>query len=89
MSNPIYIYCRHIDDIFVDIQDEQRLTALKSNMGARFCSSLRTLLTSIDHRMSFLDVDIDASDGLYILLFSWDGCMVVEMIIKTPAILPV
>ena len=58
------IYCRYIDDIFVEVTDEDQLAALKmsleTNSVLQFTSEL-----SIDNRIPFLDVSVDASTGKF------------------------
>ena len=60
-----HTYCRYIDDIFVDVQDEDQLHNVKAALEEQ--SVLRfTVEPSISHRIPFLDVQIDATDGPFI-----------------------
>ena len=61
LHTPPYTYCRYVDDIFVDMNDEVHLASLK--MALEEHSVLRfTTELSINGKMPFLDVHIDASD---------------------------
>ena len=61
MNTPPHTYCRYVDDIFVDMDDEVHLASLK--MALEEHSVLRfTTELSINGKMPFLDVHIDASD---------------------------
>ena len=56
------IYCRYVDDIFVDVQDQNHLDRLISRLEAQ--SVLRfTSEVSLEQKIPFLDVFIDASTG--------------------------
>ena len=60
-----FTYCRYIDDIFVDTQSEQQLLDLKSKLEE--ISVLKfTIEMAVNHKISFLDVAVDALDGQYI-----------------------
>ena len=55
-----FMYCRYIDDILLDVRDNNSLDRLKSRLeevsGLQF-----TVERSVQNRISFLDIDIDAS----------------------------
>lgn len=59
-----HIYCRYIDDVFVDIDDFAQLESLKSRLEAKSVLKF-TIDTSVNNRLPFLDVDIDASSGKF------------------------
>ena len=59
-----HIYCRYIDDVFVDIEESAQLEILKSRLEANSVLKF-TIDTSVNHRLPFLDVDIDASSGKF------------------------
>ena len=56
-----YMYCRYVDDILVDVRDMDSLERLKICLeevsGLQF-----TIDCSVQNRIKFLDIDIDASD---------------------------
>ena len=58
------LYCRYVDDILVEIRDTSSLQRLKQRLeevsGLNF-----TTENNVDHKISFLDVNIDSSDGDY------------------------
>ena len=59
-----HIYCRYVDDIFLDIQDENHLQKLKSEMEKK--SVLRfTIENSVENKLPFLDIAIDRNDGKF------------------------
>ena len=60
-----FIYCRYIDDVFVDIQDEAHLATLKTELERNSVLKF-TVDKSIDSKMPFLDVDVDGSGGSFI-----------------------
>ena len=60
-----YTYCRYIDDIFVDVQSEEHLHSLKGALEEHSVLNF-TCESSINHKIPFLDVDIDASDGTFV-----------------------
>ena len=59
-----FMYCRYIDDIITDIQDPDHLIQLKEKLehasGLKFTSE-----TSLQHKINFLDVSIDATHNDY------------------------
>lgn len=57
-----FTYCRYIDDVFVDIGDEEQLMCLKSKLEEKSLLKF-TVEMSVDNRIPFLDVQVDASDG--------------------------
>ena len=60
-----HTYCRYIDDIFVDVDNEEQLLALKVALEEH--SVLRfTTESSINHKIPFLDVEVNAPDGPFI-----------------------
>ena len=59
-----HIYCRYIDDVFVDIEDLAQLEILKSRLEAKSVLKF-TIDTSVNDRLPFLDVDVDASSGKF------------------------
>ena len=55
-----YLYCRYVDDIFLDIRDQDHLHKLKEEFEN--CSALKfTIELSVQNRIPFLDVDIDGN----------------------------
>ena len=56
------IYCRYVDDIFVEVDDEAQLYALKTTMERESCLRFTTEV-SVENRISFLDIDISQEDG--------------------------
>ena len=59
-----FLYVRYIDDILVDVKDDSALDSLKTRLEV--ASGLNfTVEDSIEHRISFLDVAIDASNVTY------------------------
>ena len=60
-----YIYCRYIDDVFVDVQDEAHLDTLKAELERNSVLKF-TVDKSIDNKMPFLDVDVDGSRGNFV-----------------------
>jgi hypothetical protein len=58
------IYCRYIDDIFVEINDENQLISLQEKMKEssilRFTSEL-----NVDKKLPFLDVLIESTNQTY------------------------
>ena len=57
-----FTYCRYIDDVFVDIGDEEQLMRLKSKLEEKSLLKF-TIEMSVDNRIPFLDVQVDASGG--------------------------
>ena len=57
-----HLYCRYIDDILVDVRDDDSLDRLRTRLqevsGLQF-----TIERSTQNRISFLDINIDASRG--------------------------
>ena len=56
------IYCRYVDDIFVEVKDEAQLQTLKTSMEKESCLRFTTEL-SVENRIPFLDIDISQEDG--------------------------
>ena len=58
------LYCRYIDDILVDVSDDRCLDKLKTRLqevsGMQF-----TVESSVQNRISFLDIDIDGTGNTY------------------------
>ena len=57
-----HTYCRYIDDIFVDVYNEEQLLSVKTALEKHSVLKFTTE-TSISHKIPFLDVSVDASDG--------------------------
>jgi len=56
------MYCRYVDDIFVDVHDEQHLQQLRRAMEDT--SVLKyTTKTSVNNRIPFLDISIEVKNG--------------------------
>ena len=62
MHEQPYIYCRYLDDIFVDIKDEESLQRLKRQLEHHSVLSFTTEMAD-GHKLAFLDVDINSSSG--------------------------
>ena len=60
-----HIYCRYLDDIFVDIKDENALQQLKHQLEQNSVLSF-TSETSENHALPFLDVEISAASGKFL-----------------------
>ena len=60
-----FIYCRYIDDIFIDIQDEQHLLSLRDQLERNSVLKF-TVDKSLENKMPFLDVSVDASEGRFV-----------------------
>lgn len=56
------IYCRYVDDVFVDVQDEDHLNMLISCLEERSVLHF-TSEVGIRQKIPFLDVEVDASGG--------------------------
>ena len=56
-----YMYYRYVDDILLDIKDDTALNDLKTRLED-YSGLTFTIERSVDNRISYLDVDIDASD---------------------------
>lgn len=58
------IYCRYVDDVFVDVRDEdhlkQLITAMEQNSVLRFTFEL-----SVQNRIPFLDVLVDTENNMF------------------------
>ena len=60
-----HIYCRYVDDVFVDIEDFDQLETLKTQLEAKSVLKF-TIDSSVNNKLPFLDVDVDASSGKFI-----------------------
>ena len=60
-----FIYCRYIDDIFVDIVDENHLMSLKSKLVEMSVLKF-TVDMSVNNCIPFLNVDIDGSENKFV-----------------------
>ena len=56
------IYCRYVDDIFAEVDDEAQLLMLKNTMERESCLRFTTEI-SVENRIPFLDIDISQEDG--------------------------
>lgn len=65
MKQKPFLYCRYIDDIFVDVADEEQLKLLKSNLESKSLLKF-TVEMSIEHIIPFLDVTVDASNSSFV-----------------------
>ena len=65
MATAPFTYCRYIDDIFVDIHSEQQLLCLKAQLEEASVLTF-TVELAVNHKMSFLDVAVDALNGEYV-----------------------
>ena len=59
-----HIYCRYVDDIFVNVKDILHLNKLKNSLQRHSVLTFTTEL-STDNKIPFLDLDIDAQDGTF------------------------
>ena len=57
-----HIYCRYVDDIFVNVKDEDHLTALKTSMEDHSVLQFTSEISN-NNRLPFLDLDIEAENG--------------------------
>ena len=59
-----FMYCRYIDDILTDVRDDDSLDRLRTRIqeisGLQF-----TIEHSVQNRICFLDIDIDASGDIH------------------------
>ena len=60
-----YVYCRYLDDIFVDIKDESSLQCLKQQLELNSVLSFTTEMGD-GHSLAFLDVGINAPSGKFL-----------------------
>ena len=65
MKQKPFLYCRYIDDIFVDVADEEQLKLLKSNLESKSLLKFAVEM-SIEHIIPFLDVTVDASNSSFV-----------------------
>ena len=65
MKQKPFLYCRYIDDIFVDVADEEQLKLLKSNLENKSLLKF-TVKMSIEHHIFFLYVTADASNKSFV-----------------------
>ena len=64
MPEKPYIYCRYVDDIFIDIQNADLLESLRLNLCNESVLNF-TVEKSVDNRIAFLDIDVDASEEVF------------------------
>ena len=60
-----FIYCRYIDDIFVDITDERHLTELKTSLETNSVLNFTSEL-STNNKIPFLDVSVNSTTGKFL-----------------------
>ena len=65
METKPHTYCRYVDDIFVDIQNEEHLDSLRTSLQQHSVLSFTTE-SSVNHKIPFLDVQIDATDNTFV-----------------------
>ena len=65
MDKKPFIYCRYIDDIFVDVADENQLDLLKMKLKDNSVLDFTSEL-SVGNKIPFLDVNVDGSNGKYV-----------------------
>ncbi|KAF0287536.1 hypothetical protein FJT64_014062 [Amphibalanus amphitrite] len=58
------IYCRYVDDIFLQVEHPQQLEAVKTKMEENSVLKF-TIEENKERRLAFLDLDVDASDGTF------------------------
>ena len=61
----VSLYCRFIDDILLDVKDTAVLHQLRQQLQTTSGLTF-TVEESVDHKICFLDVTIDASDSSYV-----------------------
>ena len=59
-----FTFCRYIDDIFVDVQNDEQLQKLKQELEKEPILGFTTE-RSVDNKLPFLDVAVDAPAGHY------------------------
>ena len=65
LNTPPHIYCRYVDDIFVDTTGEEHLASLTAALEEHSVLKF-TIEPSINNKLPFLDVHIDASDKTFV-----------------------
>ena len=63
--NPPQMYCRYIDDIITEVRDRNSLQVLKSRLERESCLKF-TVEESVENKINFLDVSINASGDSFI-----------------------
>lgn len=58
------MYCRYVDDVFLDIEDEHHIERLKSEMEKMSVLKF-TVEKSVENKLPFLDIEIDQKDGKF------------------------